>query len=112
MNKQLMSLSTFAKWLRQAFMAALLIAPALALSQGNSASHASPQGLLHGKAHQIAADLRTIISGAATHNAPWVRDTAKGRLVQVIINADNSQDRFLIGLRIAIIRAGGSVHRR
>jgi len=116
MHKQTMYKNTLRRWLRSAAgalaCAALLASPSLAQAQGNSASHASAQGLAHGRAHQVSFDLGRIINGAGISHARWARDTAQGRLVQVIISADNTGDRNLTSLRKAIIKAGGSVHRR
>jgi subtilisin family serine protease len=65
-------------------------------------------------AHHVSQDLNAAIHGAAVSNgnSRWARDSSRGRLVQVIITADNSSDRTLTALRRAIVLAGGSVHRR
>src|SRR5438270_10242496 len=75
--------------------AALLLLPALAAAQGNSAAHASSNGLAHGHAHQVSADLSRVIKGAGAVNARWARSTPRGLLVQVIVSADTSSDRSL-----------------
>ena len=62
--------------------------------------------------HHVSRDLSDAIQAAAVPNVRWARNTARGRLVQVVITANNSGDRMLAALRRAILLAGGSVHRR
>ena len=91
--------------------ASFLLVPAFAQAQGNSASHASAQGLAHGHGHHVSSDLGRVIKGGPINGKRWAKDTPRGRLVQVVISADNSTDRSFTGLRRAIVQAGGSVHR-
>ncbi len=62
--------------------------------------------------HHISPDLNRAIHAPAVTNLRWARDGSHGRLVQVVITADNSGDRMLTALRHAIVLSGGSVHRR
>jgi subtilisin family serine protease len=92
--------------------AALLLVPALAAAQGNSASHASAQGLAHRHVHHVSSDLGNVVNGGSLNGVRWGRDTSKGRLVQVIITADSKNDRSMAQLRRAIVQLGGSVYGR
>jgi serine protease AprX len=62
--------------------------------------------------HRISSDLNHAIRASSVANLRWARDDARGRLVQVIITADNGSDRLLTALRRAVVMSGGSVHRR
>jgi subtilisin family serine protease len=62
--------------------------------------------------HHVSPDLNNAIRAANVPNVRWARNTTRGRLVQVVITANNSGDRMLAALRRAILIAGGSVHRR
>src|SRR3954463_10132142 len=115
MNNQYVKPSR-AHGLRRIGIAALALGIALASSlagaQGNSASHVSATGAGHSRAHNVSRDLQAAINAPSVGNTRWAKDTPRGRLMQVIVVADDSSDKALNGLRKAIVQAGGSVHRK
>ena len=91
-------------------VASLALASSLAFAQGNSANHISATGAAHSRAHNVSREITAAINAASVSNVHWAKDTPRGRLLQVIVVADNINDKTLTGLRRAIVQAGGSVH--
>ncbi len=76
-------------------VASAIAAPALAVSAADAQ-------------RKVSEDLHHALTAPAITGIEWARDTGAGRLVKVLILADNTIDPGLEKLRRAVVDAGGS----